>query len=137
MTTRGKKQRTRSTDLNEFEHYSEARAIAAQIAERDGLNQDLIFSDAMHVAAALAMDKAGVAYSKRNAAQMFEQLRPAELRLVLQFRLDDPDAYKKLPMAGVTESLTPTEVRAASSLADKLTPAQLDALFFGEVAGRA
>ena len=137
MGARRKKQQARVTSVDEFDHYREARAIAARISERDGLHQDLIFSDAMHVAAALAMEKAGIAYSKRNAAQMLERLSPAELRLVLQFRLDNPDTYKTLPMAGVAERLTPDQVRAANSLAEKLTPAQLDALFFGDVAGRA
>lgn len=137
MGARGKSGRMRPADMNDFGLYREARVIAAQIGERDGLHQDLIFSDAMHVAAALAMDKAGIAYSKLNAAQMLDRLHPAEVRLVLQFRLDDPDAYKKLPMACVTESLTPAAMRAANSLAEKMTSAQLDALFFGDVAGRA
>jgi len=122
---------------HEFDYYREARALAAEIAGQTGLNQDLVFSDAMHVAVALALEDAGMDYTSPNVAWMFERICPGEVREVLKYRRDHPDDYRVLPMAGKMDSLTAAHVEAAGALEKSLAPDWLNAIFFSGNLGRA
>jgi hypothetical protein len=104
-----------------FPEYRQARELAAEVAARDKLHEDIVFSDAMHVAAALALEDAGMPYSMPNVAWMLERIRPAEVLHLLLLRRAHPDDYRNLPMAGMTESLGEAETRAATELARTLT----------------
>jgi|SRR5215469_18577048 len=121
----------------EYLKYREAKAVAAAIAQREGVNPDVIFSDAMHVAVALALENAGMPYTGPNAAWMFEHVTPAEVREVLVFRRDHSQDYEFLPKARIIESLNATQVEAANTVATSLTRAELDAFFFGTSSGTA
>ncbi len=121
----------------EFRKYCEARAIAAHIAERDNHDPDIVFSDAMHVAVALALEDSGTPYTKTNVARMFERVSPGEVHAILLYRHEHGDEYRALPMAGIVEKLNAAQIATANAVAKNLTPAQLDAFFFGEVSGSA
>lgn len=123
--------------LNGFSEYHEAKRLASEIGKRDNLHEDIIFSDAMHVAVALALEDEGISYTMPNVAWMFRRVLPKEVRDILLLRRNYPDDYKILPMAGATESLSSAEMDAASELAKKLPPEQLDAFFFYDRTGRA
>jgi hypothetical protein len=123
--------------FDSFSEYREAREHAAEIAKCDRLHEDVVFSDAMHVAVALALKDEGMPYTRPNVAWMFDRVRPEEVRDILQLRRNHPDDYKSLPMAGATERLSSAEIEAAAELAKKLTPEQLDAFFFSDRTGRA
>jgi hypothetical protein len=120
-----------------FSEYHEAKRLAAEIGKRDSLHEDVIFSDAMHVAVTLALEDRGMSYTRPNVAWMFRRVLPREVRDILIFRRNHPDDYKRLPMAGTTERLSSAEMDAAAELAKKLAPEQLDAFFFCDRAGRA
>jgi len=117
--------------------YREARAIAADIAQRDNKNSDVVFSDAMHVAVALALEDAGMPYTGPNAAWMFEQISPAEVLEILAFRRDHREAYGSLPKATIIESLSAAQIKTANAVAVNLTRGELDAFFFGKTSGTA
>lgn len=121
----------------EFDNYSEARAIAAKIAASDGLDSDLVFSDALHVAVALALEHEGMAYTKSNIAWMFERVCPGEVREILIFRRDCPEDYKSLPRAGTVENLTTAQVAVASAVSKTLAADWLNAMFFSDNFGTA
>jgi len=123
--------------LEQLSNYREARALAAEIAQIERGHQDMIFSDAMHVAVALALQDEGLSYTKRNAARMFDCISPGEVHAVLRFRLENPEDYAALPMARMTEAMTQTDVATANALAGKLTPEEVDALFFSDIVGHA
>jgi hypothetical protein len=123
--------------FDDFSEYREAKRLASEIAKRDHLHEDVIFSDAMHVAVALALDDEGMSYTMPNVAWMFDRVRPEEVRDILLLRRNYPDDYKILPMAGATESLSSAEIEAATELAKTLTPEQLDAFFFSDRTGSA
>jgi hypothetical protein len=133
----GKKCDSQAISLEEFSEYGEARGLASEIAKRDRLHEDIIFSDAMHVAVALALEGAEMPYTMPNVGWMFDRVRPREVRDILLLRRDHPEDYKHLPMAGATEGLSSTEIEAASELVKKLTPEQLDAFFFSDRTGSA
>jgi hypothetical protein len=120
-----------------FSEYREARKLASEIARHERLHEDVIFSDAMHVAVALALEDEGMSYTMPNVAWMFDRIRPEEVRDILLLRRNHPDDYRSLPMAGVTEGLSPMEIEAAAELAKKLKPEQLDAFFFSDRMGSA
>jgi hypothetical protein len=121
----------------EFDNYAEARAIAARIAARDGLDSDLVFSDALHVAVALALEDEGMAYTKANAAWMFERICPGEVREILIYRRDHPEDYASLPKAGALEKLTAAQVEAAGAVTKLLAADWLNAMFFSDNFGTA
>jgi len=129
------KQDSSGGESPEFDHYREARALAAEIAAASGLQQDLVFSDAMHVAVALALEDAGIAYTGMNVAWMFERIAPGEVREVLRYRRDYPEDYDTLPRAGTIDRLTAAHVEAAGTL-EKI-PEWLNAFFFGHNIGTA
>jgi hypothetical protein len=133
----GKKGEPQAIVFDSFSEYREARELASEIAKRDHLHEDVIFSDAMHVAVALALEDEGVSYTMPNVAWMFHRVRPEEVRDILLLRRHYPDDYKSLPMAGATEGLSSAEIEAAAELAKKLAPEQLDAFFFADRTGRA
>jgi hypothetical protein len=133
----GKKTEPRAGIFDEFSGYHAARGIASKIAKRDHLHEDVIFSDAMHVAVALALEDEGMSYTMPNVAWMFDRVGPEEVRDILLLRRNHPDDYKSLPMAGATESLSTAEIEAAADLAKKLAPEQLNAFFFSDRAGSA
>jgi hypothetical protein len=120
-----------------FSEYCEAREHAAAIAKCDRLHEDVVFSDAMHVAVALALKDDGMPYTMPNVAWMFDRVRPEEVRDILLLRRHHPDDYKNLPMAGAMERLSSAEIEAAAELAKELTPEQLDAFFFSDRMGTA
>ena len=120
-----------------FSDYREARKLTSEIARHERLHEDVIFSDAMHVAVALALEDEGMSYTMPNVAWMFDRIRPGEVRDILLFRRNHPDDYRSLPMAGVTEGLSSMEIEAAAELAKKLKPEQLDAFFFSDRTGSA
>ena len=123
--------------FDEFAEYHEARRLASEIGKRDTLHEDVVFSDAMHVAVTLALEDEGMSYTMPNVAWMFSRILPKEVRDILLLRRSYPDDYKSLPMAGATESLSSSEIEAAAELAKKLAPEQLDAFFFCDRTGRA
>lgn len=123
--------------FDDFSEYREAKGLASEIAKRDHLHEDVIFSDAMHVAVTLALEDEGMSYTMPNVAWMFDRVRPDEVRDILLLRWNYPDDYKSLPMAGATERLSSAEIEAAAELAKKLTPEQLDAFFFSDRTGSA
>jgi hypothetical protein len=133
----GQKCESQAIIFDDFSEYREAKGLASQIAKREHLHEDVIFSDAMHVAVALALEDEGMSYTMPNVAWMFDRVRPEEVRDILLLRRNYPDDYKSLPMAGATESLSSAEIEAAAELAKKLTPEQLDAFFFSDRTGRA
>jgi hypothetical protein len=133
----GQKCEPQAVILDDFSEYREAKGLASEIARRDHLHEDVIFSDAMHVAVALALEDEGMSYTMPNVAWMFDRVRPEEVRDILLLRRNYPDDYKSLPMAGATESLSSAEIEAAAELANKLTPEQLDAFFFSDRTGSA
>ena len=120
-----------------FSEYREAKSIASEIAKRDRLHADVIFSDAMHVAVTLALEDEGMPYTMPNVSWMFDRVRPEEVRDILLLRRNHPDDYRSLPMAGVTEGLSLVEIEAATELAKKLAPERLDAFFFSDRTGSA
>ena len=123
--------------FDEFSEYNEAKRLASEIGKRDNLHEDVIFSDAMHVAVTLALEDEGMSYTMPNVAWMFSRILPKEVRDILLLRRSYPDDYRSLPMAGATESLSSSEIEAAAELAKKLAPEQLDAFFFADRTGRA
>ena len=137
MSVSRNKQESRADSCAEFDHYREAQDLAAEIADQAGLRQDIVFSDAMHVAAALALEDAGMAYTKPNVAWMFERICPGEVREILLYRRDHPDDYDALPMAGTMDRLTAAHIEAASTLEKTLAPDWLNAFFFSANIGRA
>ncbi len=120
-----------------FSEYHEAKRLASEIGKRDNLHEDVIFSDAMHVAVTLALEDEGISYTMPNVAWMFRRVLPKEVRDILLLRRNYPDDYRSLPMAGATESLSSAEMDAAAELAKKLAPEQLDAFFFCDRTGSA
>ena len=137
MGNQGKKSEPRASIFDEFAGYHEAKGLAFEIAKRDHLHEDVVFSDAMHVAVTLALEDEGMSYTMPNVAWMFDRVRPEEVRDILLLRRNHPDDYKSLPMAGATESLSTAEMEAAAELAKKLAPEQLNAFFFSDRAGSA
>ena len=137
MGEQGKRRESQAIIFDGFLVYHEAKALAFAIAKRDRLHEDVIFSDAMHVAVALALGDEGMPYTMTNVVWMFDRVRPEEVRDILLLRRIHPDDYKSLPMAGRTESLSSAEIEAAAALAKKLTPEQLDAFFFSDRTGSA
>ena len=137
MDEQGKKCKPQAIVIDTFSAYREARELASEIAECNCLHEDVIFSDAMHVAVALALKDEGMPYTKPNVAWMFDRVHPEEVRDILRLRQRHPDDYKSLPMAGAAEKLSSAEIEAAAELAKKLTPEQLDAFFFSDRTGRA
>ena len=135
MGEQGKKGEAQPITFDDFSEYHEARRLASEISERDRLHEDVVFSDAMHVAVALALEDEGMPYTMPNVAWMFDRIRPDEVRDVLLVRRNHPDDYRSLPMAGAAERLDPAEMEAAAELARKLTPQQLDAFFFSDRTG--
>jgi hypothetical protein len=133
----GKKCEPQAIIFDEPSEYREAKGLAAEIAKRDRLHEDVIFSDAMHVAVTLALEDEGMSYTMPNVAWMFDRVRPEEVRDILLLRRNHPDDYKSLPMAGATERMSSAEIEAAAELAKKLTPKQLDAFFFSDRTGSA
>jgi len=123
--------------FDSFSEYHEAKQLAAEIGKRDNLHEDVIFSDAMHVAVTLALEDRGITYTMPNVAWMFSRILPGEVRDILELRWNHPDDYKSLPMAGATESLSSAEMDAAAEVAKKLGPEQLDAFFFCDRTGNA
>jgi len=120
-----------------FSEYREAKRVASEIAKRDRLHEDVIFSDAMHVAVALALEDEGMSYTMPNVSWMFDRVRPEEVRDILLLRRNHPDDYRRLPMAGVMEGLSRVEIESATELAVKLAPDHLDAFFFSDRTGSA
>ena len=123
--------------FDEFAEYHEARRLASEIGKRDTLHEDVVFSDAMHVAVTLALEDDGISYTLPNAAWMFRLVLPKEVRDILLLRLNYPDDYKSLPKAGAIESLSSADMAAATELAKKLPQEQLDAFFFCDRTGSA
>jgi len=133
----GKKDEPQAIHFDGFSEYREARGLASEIAKRDHLHEDIIFSDAMHVAATLALENEGMAYTMPNVAWMFDRIHPEEVRDILLLRRNHPDEYRNLPMAGATECLSSADIEAATALAKKLSPKQLDAFLFSDRTGNA
>jgi hypothetical protein len=137
LSVPGGSQEPRADLCPEFEYYREAQRLAAEIADQAGLRQDLVFSDAMHVAVALALEDAGMVYTKPNVAWMFERICPGEVREILLYRRDHPDDYDALPMAGTMDKLTAAHVEAAGALEKMLAPDWLNAFFYSGNTGKA
>lgn len=137
LDERGKISEQRPGILDGFSEYHEAKRLACEIGQRENLHEDVVFSDAMHVAVTLALDDERVPYTKPNVAWMFRRILPKEVRDILLLRWRHPDDYKNLPMAGATESLGSAEMNAAAELARKLAPEQLDAFLFSDRVGNA
>ena len=137
MGERRKTSKPQPSVFDGFSEYYEAKRLASEIGKRDNLHEDIIFSDAMHVAVTLALEDEGISYTMPNVAWMFCRVLPKEVRDILLLRRNYPDDYKSLPMAGVTESLSSAEMDAAAELAKKLAPEQLDAFFFCDRTGSA
>jgi hypothetical protein len=133
----GMKSEPRASIFDEFSGYHEAKGLASEIAKRDRLHEDVIFSDAMYVAVTLALEDEGMSYTMPNVAWMFDRVRPEEVRDILLLRRNHPNDYKSLPTAGATERMSSAEIEAAAELAKKLTPKQLDAFFFSHRTGSA
>lgn len=136
----GERRKTSHPQLSifaEFAEYHEARRLASEIGKRDTLHEDVVFSDAMHVAVTLALEDEGISYTMPNVAWMFRFVLPKEVRDILLLRWSYPEDYKSLPKAGALESLSSAEMAAAAELAKKLAPEQLDAFFFCDRTGSA
>lgn len=129
MSERNSKARSRAL-------YQDAKALAFEIAKRDRLHEDIVFADAMHVAAAFALETEDIPYTKSNIAWMFDRISPDEVHEILALRWNYPDDYEMLPMAGATENLSATDIVTATELAKNLTPEQIDAFFFSDNLGR-
>jgi hypothetical protein len=125
MGVRNRKPKSLSSANADFRKYREASAIAADIAQRDNKNSDVVFSDAMHVAVALALEDAGMSYSGPNIAWMFERVSPREVHEILLYRRDHAEDYHSLPMAGIVEKLNATQIEAANAVAKNLTRSHL------------
>jgi len=123
--------------LMEFAEYGEARVLAAQIADREEQHQDVVFSDAMHVTAAVALDAAGLPYTRPNIGWMFERIYPSEVLAILRLRLDRPDEYADLPMAHTTDAMSLHALELAGALANNITQEELNAFFFSDMVGNA
>lgn len=121
----------------QFDAYRETKLLASEIATLQELHEDIVFSDAMHVAVALRLEDEDLPYTKQNAAWMFQRISPAEVRAVLMFRRDHPADYPGLPKAGLLETLSSTCREAASALSETLSADRLNALFFADAAGNA
>jgi hypothetical protein len=121
----------------QFDTYRETKRLASEIAARQGLHEDIVFSDAMHVAVALRLDDEGLPYTRQNAAWMFERISPSEVREVLLFRRDRPADYHDLPKAGELETLSVASREAASALSETLSCERLNAMFFADAVGNA
>jgi hypothetical protein len=93
--------------------YHEAKALASEIAKRDHLHEDGIFSDALHVAVALALGDEGMPYTMANVVWMFDRVRPEEVRDILLLRQNH--RRLNLPMAGRMESLIRRDQAAAAA----------------------
>jgi hypothetical protein len=132
-----KTQESRTDSCTEFDNYREAQSLAAEIADQAGLRQDIVLSDAMHVAVALALENANMAYTKPNVAWMFERICPGEVREILLYRRNHPDDYDALPTAGTMDRLTAAHIEAADALENALTPDWLNAFFFSASIGTA
>jgi hypothetical protein len=117
--------------------YRDARALAAAIASRERLHEDVVFADAMHVAVAMALETEDMPYTKANVAWMFDRILPEEVREVLFLRWTYPTDYDLLPKAGATEALSASQIASASDLANKLTREEIDAFFFADEVGHA
>lgn len=137
MGERRKTSKPQRSIFDGFSGYYEAKRLASEIGKRDNLHEDVILSDAMHVAVTLALEDEGIPYTMPNVAWMFRRVPPKEVRDILLLRRNYPDDYRSLPMAGATESLSSAEMDAATELAKKLAPEQLDAFFFSHRTGRA
>lgn len=120
----------------EIAAYHDARRIAADVAENEGLDTDLVFSDAMHVAVALALEDDDLPYTRANAAWMFDRISPAEVREILLYRRDCPEEYAMLPKACALENLTTAQIQAASAVTNIGTD-RLNAMFFCDNVGTA
>jgi hypothetical protein len=96
-----------------------------------------VFSDAMHVTAAIALEAAGRPYTPPNIARMFERIYPSEVLTILRLRLARPDEYADLPKAHATDALSACALDTAAALAENLTQEELDAFFVSGVAGNA
>jgi hypothetical protein len=116
--------------------FRDAKVLAHQIAKRERVHEDLVFADAMHVAAAFALETEDLPYTKANIAWMFGRIGPDEVREILALRWNYPADYEFLPMAGATENLSATDIVSATELAKNLTLKQIDALFFSDNVGR-
>jgi hypothetical protein len=123
--------------FEEFPEYHQAKVLAFNIGKRDGLHEDVVFSDAMHVAVAIALEDEKMPYTSSNVAWMFSRILPEEVRNLLLLRWNHPGDYRNLSMAGVMEGLSSAEIEAATDLANKLTLEQLDAFFFSDRVGNA
>ena len=121
----------------QFDAYRETKLLASEIAKRQGLHEDIVFSDAMHVAVALRLEDEALPYTKQNAAWMFGHISPGEVRAVLMFRRDHPADYRGLPKAGLLEALSSACREAASALSETLSADKLNALFFADAVGNA
>ena len=78
-----------------FLYTTRQKALAFAIAKRDRLHEDVIFSDAMHVAVALALGDEGMPYTMANVVWMFDRVRPEEVRDILLLRRIHPDGGDK------------------------------------------
>ena len=134
---RKEKSEPRISLFDDFPEYHQAKVLAFNIGKREGLHEDVIFSDAMHVAVAIALEEEKMPYTLPNVAWMFNRIRPDEVRNILLLRWNNPDHYRNLSMAGVTEGLSSAKIAAAADLAKKLTLEQLDAFFFSDRVGSA
>jgi hypothetical protein len=121
----------------EIDAYHDARTIAAEVADKEGLDTDLVFSDAMHVAVALALEDADLPYTRANAAWMFDRICPAEVREILLYRRECPEQYAMLPKACALENLTTAQMEAANAVTATLGADRLNAMFFCDNIGKA
>ena len=121
----------------ESDAYRDARMIAGEIADNEALDTDIVFSDAMHVAVALALEDADMPYTRANAAWMFDRIHPAEVREILLYRRDYPEQYAMLPKACALENLTTAQMEAASAITETLGADRLNAMFFCDTVGTA
>ncbi len=121
----------------EIDAHHDARMIAAEIAGHEGLATDLVFSDAMHVAVALALEEADRPYTRANAVWMFDRISPDEVREVLLYRRDCPEQYASLPKSCALENLTTAQVEAANAVGQTLGADRLNAMFFCDNIGTA
>jgi hypothetical protein len=116
--------------------YQDAKTLAHEIAKRERLHEDIVFADAMHVAAAFALETEDIPYTRSNIAWMFDRIGPAEVHEILALRWNYPGDYELLPMAGATENLSAADFVTATEVAKNLTIEQIDAFFFSDTVGR-